>query len=337
MAAALWRFWYLRDSYAEGRQWLESLLAGGDQGDPVTYAAVLQGLGTMHLPAGNRQQAAAIFQQALAVARQAEDHWRTANVLSALGGVMTNMGDYGAATRYYEDSLRLRRTLNDPGEVADSVVNLGVLAFHQGDYAVAIARFRAALPIFEALGDLEGVARMWSNLGAATLETHQYAEAEQLFTQALTVRYQVGHRSGTMITLVSLGATLIHQEKWAAAQARLGERIGLYQEMEPNEGLLNIVDFGTLLMAVQQRLEPAMVLHGAAERLRGHYAIVSNPMGQAWFASTLATATTQLGAPAVQSALATGAAMGEADILATFLALTPPCDGEPPPRLEPRG
>ncbi|HEY1013477.1 MAG TPA: tetratricopeptide repeat protein [Herpetosiphonaceae bacterium] len=322
LAASLWRFWYLRESNDEGRMWLERAIgAAGDAADPATLASALQGLGSMALFQANRQDTVAIFQQALAVARQTDDQWRVASILNSLGRVAAHMGEFEDAARHYEESLALRRTLDDPGEIAASVVNLAGLAFREGRHAEAADRYREAVATFKMIGDIEGVAMMLNNLGSALMGLDRFTEAEAVFTEGRAARYQIGHRVGTIMTLINLAFAVLRQGRVDAMRELLRESVGLYQEMEPADTIIHMLELGMYWQANQDRLERALTLYGAVTRYRQLYSAAIDPGEQPWYDQLLARAASELGQPAMSAAIVAGAAMREPEVLAFLLEL----------------
>src|SRR5919202_3967545 len=94
LAASLWRYWFVRGFFTEGRTWLSELLA---------------------LPGATARTTL------------------RANALSAAGNLAYNQGDDAAADAFQTESLSIRRELGDRGGVAASLDTLGALAFRRGD------------------------------------------------------------------------------------------------------------------------------------------------------------------------------------------------------------
>ncbi|MBV9169040.1 MAG: tetratricopeptide repeat protein, partial [Chloroflexi bacterium] len=115
----MWRFWYLRSSSSEGREWLDALL---------------------QLRSGLSQPA------------------NRARALNGAGVLATRLGDFSTAQELYEDSLAIWKELGDRARIGISLNNLGMLAVHHGDYEVGRVRLEESLALGHAVGDKVSVA-----------------------------------------------------------------------------------------------------------------------------------------------------------------------------------
>ena len=126
LAAALWRFWYFRSDFTEGRGWLTRVLA---------------------LPA---------------TAAQAEAR---AEALNGAGALAISQDDFAAARSLYEECLALRRAAGDRSGEARALNNLSVVAIAVADYPRAQALLKASLALHRAVGYRIGEAYNLNNLG----------------------------------------------------------------------------------------------------------------------------------------------------------------------------
>jgi tetratricopeptide (TPR) repeat protein len=124
LAGALWRFWYVRGYYREGRERLVGLLA---------------------LPGAARRLAA------------------RAKALHAAGVLAHYQGDYDAADPLYEESLAIKRDLGDRRGIAKLLGDLGNVAYEHGDYRQARSLLEESLAIQQKLGDRWGIAAPLNN------------------------------------------------------------------------------------------------------------------------------------------------------------------------------
>ena len=151
LAAALWRFWYLRGHLSEGRRWLEGMLATGGAcrrpGRGLGYGArrALQGAGALAYAQGDYAQATLWLEESLALCRARDDTRGSAAALNRLGLVAANQGQYARAIALYEESLALKREMGDTRGIALTLDNLGKVAHAQGDYGRATALYAESL------------------------------------------------------------------------------------------------------------------------------------------------------------------------------------------------
>jgi predicted ATPase len=112
LAAALWRFWYLRGHLAEGRRRLERVL-GTDERPAAARAKALNGAAVMALNTGDPATAKLRAEEALAHHRTLGDMWGAAYSGFMLGSALEAEGDPARAQPLYEESVRVLRELGD--------------------------------------------------------------------------------------------------------------------------------------------------------------------------------------------------------------------------------
>jgi non-specific serine/threonine protein kinase len=100
VAAALWRFWFVRGHYGEGRSWLEVFCT------PAPSGAGQSSIATVAV---------------------------RATALEGAGNLAEMHGEYARATLLHEESLALRRGLGDERGIAMSLNSLGNMFQEQGD------------------------------------------------------------------------------------------------------------------------------------------------------------------------------------------------------------
>ena len=179
------------------------------------YAAVSAlGLHAIAIPAamsdfllahGHWEQAAALHQAALTIARQAWDRPGQAGALTQLGTVQWLAGDYPAAAASQQQALALYRDLGDrPGQVG-ALSQLGAVQQLTGDYAAAAASHQQALALYRDLDDRFSEAEARNELGVVQRLTGDYPAAAASHQQALKVFRDFGNRLGQAEALNNLG------------------------------------------------------------------------------------------------------------------------------------
>jgi hypothetical protein len=76
-----------------------------------------------------------------------------AGTLNNCGLVARRRGNDAQAAAFYEESLAIRRRLGDTWGIVVSLSNLGLLAYHQGDVETAVRLHLESLPLVRQLGD----------------------------------------------------------------------------------------------------------------------------------------------------------------------------------------
>jgi non-specific serine/threonine protein kinase len=228
LTGSLWRFWYVRGYYSEGRGWLEESLRTSSGASPALRAMVLGGAGYL----------------------------------------ATYQLDYSAALAFLEKSLALRRQLGDRLGIADSLHGLGRVASRQGDFKRAAALFGEALALFTELRTRDGIAMALNSLGLLAGYQGNYATARSLLQESLAIDRELGDRRGIAFAAGNLGVIALRQGDYAAARVLLKESLAIDRELGDKRGSISELEELGLLAAAQGQAERAARLLGAAEALR---------------------------------------------------------------------
>src|SRR5215204_3635577 len=138
-------FWYLTGRWSEGREWLRRALARQADASAEARAAALIALGRLAHFQGDDDQAAPTFEEALALARDADDQRRIGLALAFLGMVAEDTGNYTQAASRLTEALQLAREGGDGVLVSWTVYHLGVVALGQNDFDAAHGCWQEAL------------------------------------------------------------------------------------------------------------------------------------------------------------------------------------------------
>jgi hypothetical protein len=169
---------------------------------------------------------------------------------------------------------------------------MGDVALSDGDHVEAGRLYRDSEERFRAAGDAWGLARSCTDLGHLAMARGDLDEAGERFIAALHLFQQLGHRRGIALLL---------------------------------EGCAQ-------LAALQDRAEPALVMAGAARRLRDNIAIPGRCSQQARLDEALAPVREGLDADAADACRDLGAAMPLCDAVAYALEATRPVAEASAPR-----
>ncbi|MCW5854269.1 MAG: tetratricopeptide repeat protein, partial [Anaerolineae bacterium] len=239
-AAALWRFWYVRGFFIEGRRWLGRLLAQPPPTASRSLALAWRGAGVLADSQGDVAGAEAAFQQSLAVFRALNDLSGMARAGNSLGIIALRTGDRARARGYFQDSLTIFRNLNDQRAIAHSLNQLGTVAGQDGDYVGARRLYEQSLSLFRALGD------EW----------------------------------GTGLGLINLGEVAAQQSDSQAAQRYYAESLGLFQALGDRWFMARVMDYCGILAVSLGQARRAGRLLGAAQAIRGELGAALNPNDQ---------------------------------------------------------
>jgi len=112
LAAALWRFWYLRGHLTEGQRRLERVLPT-DERPTAARAKALNGAAVMAVNTGDFATARLRAEEALALNRKLGDRWGAAYAGFMLGTALSGEGAEARTESLYEESVRVFRELGD--------------------------------------------------------------------------------------------------------------------------------------------------------------------------------------------------------------------------------
>jgi predicted ATPase len=168
LGAALGEFWHTRGHVAEGRTWLEPLLAPGlvgESADEMTvWERALTAAAWLAQAHEDFTRAAVLFEESVARrrARVGQDAGLTDLLINTALIAVVN-GDYHRAADLLEESLAMHRAMNNRegigrGGLGLSLFRFGMVLRTRGDFARAIALYDECLALHRDLGDREGMA-----------------------------------------------------------------------------------------------------------------------------------------------------------------------------------
>jgi predicted ATPase/class 3 adenylate cyclase len=152
-AGALWRFWQQRGHLAEGRRWLDEVLAmPSGQAPTEARAKALAGAGGIAWWI-DRGPARAFYDEAVAIERRLGDPARLAEALYNQAFALAGDDDLEASARVLDESLELFRRAGDEAGAARVLVMRVVPDAMAGAWDKVIARIEEVVAIWRHLGD----------------------------------------------------------------------------------------------------------------------------------------------------------------------------------------
>jgi tetratricopeptide (TPR) repeat protein len=283
LAGALWRFWYMRGFFSEGRTWLEAaLFQGHAAAAPETVRAqALYGAGALALSQGDCAQARAVIEESLALWRELGDRQGIATTLRAVGHQVIAQGDFARAQSLYEESLVLFRELDDRHGIAVVLSNLGGVAESQMDYRRAQAQYEESLVLLRESGDKQSISIVLNCLGGLAWRQGDYARARNLCHEGLALARALGDRQYIAGSLVGLGMVAADQGDYVGARTLLEEGLASFRELGDRWGILGTLEGMALLAGAQDQARRGARLWGAADALRQAIGTPRPPSDQA--------------------------------------------------------
>ena len=268
VAGALYRFWYVRGYYTEGRNWLAHTLSLASAECAPARAKALNAGGVLAFCQGDSAVAQSLHEQGLALYQKLGDKEGLAVTFNNLGNVAFRQGDYAAAQGLYAQSLVLSQELGNKINTANAFGSLAYIAQEQGDYAVAHVLLTKSQALFRESGDKEGIATTLGNLGLLAYVQDDYVAAQGLNEQCLLLSHEVGNKVGIANSLNNLSNVSRERGDYTAAQEQNKQSLALHQEMGNQRGTIEVLESFAALALAQAQPERAAQMWGAAEAFR---------------------------------------------------------------------
>jgi predicted ATPase/DNA-binding SARP family transcriptional activator len=262
LAAALWRYWWLRGLVREGRRVLEEVLERHDA-PTAMRARAERGAAILAL---REQDIDAARDHAVAsarIARELDDPTALARALMSLGNVAVTVDDYDSAHRHYDESAELfRRAAAPERDRAVLLLNMGDLALYRADFVGAEALAGRSLDHFRAIGDDAGIAASLSNMAFAILEQGRHDRARDLLEESVRRAEALGFDEWLSSALLGLAVCAAH----AADPERAAKLLGTAQRVREDAGATLPPFEERLRLRTEARLRAALGDDGYATR-----------------------------------------------------------------------
>ncbi|HEX8917994.1 MAG TPA: tetratricopeptide repeat protein, partial [Chloroflexota bacterium] len=296
LASPIWRFWMLSGQSAEGRRWLNALMAV-DRGVNVPSsirAGAFLAAGALAYSQGDHTSAKQLYAECLLLRRELGDLAGVAEALNGLGVAQQQLGEYRQAEQRFEESVRLRSEIGDVFGCHAPLSNLGILARYCGEYSRAAEMYERALAIQRQFGHTQAVVNSLNNLAQLWGDRGEYERARIMSQEALTMARDGGLVRQVVIALNTQAAQAIEQGELDTAEAHLNECLELARstgdKTEENTTITNLAEVAlgrgdpdratqlaeralTALQQIGHRRGQAFALLALSEaaRIRGEY------------------------------------------------------------------
>jgi tetratricopeptide (TPR) repeat protein/transcriptional regulator with XRE-family HTH domain len=207
-----------------------ALAAARQAGDRLGEADTLDGLGVLQGDVGDYPAAAASLTRAVALYGDAGDLPGQADTLTQLAYLHVLTADYPAAAASAQQALALARSAGDRSVQADALIHLGLVQQLTGDYPAAAASHQQALVLCRDLGNLEGQAESLSCLGVVQQETGDYPGAAASHQQALALFGDLGNQAGLAGALNCFGVVQQETGDYPGAAGSHQQALALFRE-----------------------------------------------------------------------------------------------------------
>ena len=152
----------------------------------------------------DRRAAAAVGEEAVALARGAGDDFVLAIALNNLGGVMATLGENERAAACFEESLEVRRRIGDLSRIALSLANVARMALQEGETTKAATMFAEAAEIATTIGDKRHIHFALAGLGQVAYREERWEVAGTHTRESLRLAQELGMKLPAVEAILGL-------------------------------------------------------------------------------------------------------------------------------------
>jgi non-specific serine/threonine protein kinase len=315
LGGALWRFWWVRGHFTEGRRRLDAALRTKTDADSRrARARALRAAAILARGQSDHARARSLLGESLELEEAESNLEGIAACHHQLGNVADVEGGHDEARRHYEAGLAIRRELGDKTGTAALLHNLGVVAQAQQDFERARSLYSESLAINRELGNESNEASALNALGSAALDQGDTGAARSHHEESLVIHRRLRDKWGIAFTLHELGRISALTGALDSAEKELWEALQLFEEMGDRVGSVETLEHFALLAAKREQDEEAVALAGAAAASRDALGAPATDSDREVLESGLGRARGRLGEDRARAAEARGRALrlGEA-------------------------
>jgi predicted ATPase/DNA-binding CsgD family transcriptional regulator len=310
LGIALARFWFIRGYWAEGRAWLNELLALQSATREVQHeAALLAGVGQLALHQSEYAVAEPALEQAVTIFRRLGDHSGIAWCLYHLGRLSALRGDFARARAVYAEGEQAARVAGEGVFHALMVRGIADVAYSSGDYALARERAGEAFALATQAHEMRTASQAVRVLGMVSFQQSDYSGARSVLEQALATSREIGEPLWIASNLPELAEVELHEGHTSRAAALFAESLTMYGELGDRQGMARDLEGLAVVAAAQGEPERALRLAGNAFALRQGLGAPNRPPIGAILDRHLAQTRTNLGEVRSAAAWEAGRAM----------------------------
>jgi tetratricopeptide (TPR) repeat protein len=267
VATEIWRYWWQRGQYGEGRSWLQRALDASVGADPVLTATAEYAIGNFAAILGDYAAAEKHLQTSIALWRQLGDLSKAAEALSVRGNIALNQLDYEAASSMGEEALQVFREHDDRRGIAGALYDLALVARGCGNYPRALQLLDESMAIWTQVGDTNWIATVGFGLGMTHRLAGDPARAGAALATASELYRRLGDRYGLSSVAIEEGHLAREAGDLPRALALYGEALRYYQAIGYEELIVYCLEF-VAAAAAHVNPEVALQLLSAAEAAR---------------------------------------------------------------------
>jgi predicted ATPase/class 3 adenylate cyclase len=211
IAAAVWRFWYVRGRGTEGRAWLEAALRVSPLGSALR-GGLLNALGVLAWIQGDIAHARRCQENSLELFESAGDRTGALHALGDLAVIEISGGNHERGLELLESVASRARALGDAWSLASSLQNIATLRLYRGELDEAEEAFEKTSVAAAQAEDAALQALAGSGSGHVALARGDSSTAGLRFRAAAATALEVGAQIVLADTLEGLAAVYAAEE-----------------------------------------------------------------------------------------------------------------------------
>ena len=316
--------WIVRGTFAEGGEWLDSLLALDAPAVPLgVQGAALVGRAQLALPSAPAE-AESFAGAGLALCRAADDEWWTASALNLLSDIALHTGRTDEAAPAADEALAIAQAAGDGWNEGYALGVRAAIAGLAGRLREAEQLATASISVMRRIDQQWGVARALLGLGDLARLRGDPGGAHSRYLEALAILREIDARPDMARCLAGLARVALDLGSVGQARQHLSESLRLSHSTGSRIGVARGLEAFAALAGAEDRPELAVQLTAAASALReaAGFPALSGARAERYLAPAR-----RLGEPAVARLWAQGLAMGSDAAVALALSTPQEADG----------
>jgi predicted ATPase/class 3 adenylate cyclase len=206
------------------------IIASSENNDPSTRARILLHIGRAHLWLTDHANAAARFEECLALAALANDRRIEVRALAQLGRIQLEMGAFSQVHQYAEGSLEIATEIGDEEMIAYNLAHLAYVAHYESRYEEARKYGEQSYQSATKMGDSIAQAFALNVLAMTAVNLEDFEQGQNYHLRAIMICKKTGDRYGLSRGYGNLSEVLRVQGKYAEAKPYAINSIAMARE-----------------------------------------------------------------------------------------------------------
>ena len=185
--------------------------------DTKSEATALKTIGVIYLFKGNYDKSEQYHKDALALFSAVNDSKGISGCYNNLGIIHELKGEFVKAADQYQNSLKINQEINNSQGIASCYINLGNIFQLRGNYRRSIKYYFEALKIVEKINDKEGSADVYNNIGALNEKLLETDKALKNYQKALILYTEINNKDKISNVLHNIGQVLSSAKEYTKA------------------------------------------------------------------------------------------------------------------------